>query len=294
MVAGALKVRGKDIVASSAVPIEKQSAEVEASIIPNFYIKRPIEGLLFPSSDQLITTARKELKSHFGRDFEVPEPPQDLFVTLQNLAERDIKGFNEVYYQPKLELTEKDKFWKGKGIVKPEQYFWQQIRDGNFPAEAVMLEEGWYIGDSRAKPMYYNGKQMYGKRDYMEPLMAYLRASNKIKKYNGIADDSRFGASPEEIEEVIIPEFTVRSGAKGIVRNRKYMEFNVRGNITHPEYGKTNTWEWFSDHAFRDAGRLFGGRSGHGGLAFVNDNSVDCHDDSTGFSLVVGFPSKPQ
>ena len=32
MVAGALKVRGKDIVASSAVPIEKQSAEVEASI----------------------------------------------------------------------------------------------------------------------------------------------------------------------------------------------------------------------------------------------------------------------
>lgn len=277
-----------------APPVEKQAAKTpEIPTLPNFYIKRPVEGLVLPSSDQLVTAARTELKSRFGRGFEVPEPRQDLFVTLQNFAERGIKGFDEIYYQPSLELTGKDKFWEGKGIVKPEPYFWQQIKDGNFPAGAAMLEEGWFVGDSRVKPMYDNDKQKYGKDDYMEPLMAYLRASEKIQRYS-VADASRFGVSPTEIEEVIVPVFTEMSGAKGIVRNRRYMEFNVRGNMTHPEYGQTNTWEWFSDHAFRDAGRLVGGRSVSGGLADVFDVSVGSRSGDAGFSLVVAFPSKPR
>lgn len=271
-----------------------KEAPQESSQIPNFYIKKPVEGLVLRSADQLVVSASAELKAAFRRDFEVPNPPDDLFATLQNFAERGIKGFDEVYYQPRLQLTENDEFWKGRGIVKPEPYFWQQIKNGDFRQEAAMLEEGWYIGDRRGKPMYAYRQQRYGEDDYIEPLMTYLRATNRIQKYSILPDYSRFGASPQEIEGVILPEFAERSEARGGVRNRRYMEFNVRGNIAHPEYGQTNTWEWFGDSAFRGSRRLFGGLSGRGGLALVFDDSVDGRDTGTGFSPVVFFPSKPR
>ena len=267
--------------------------EQAASVIPDFYIKRPVEGLVLPSPDRLVVSAKTELKAYFGIDFEVPVPPQDLFETLQNFAERDIRGLDEVYYQPGLLLTKDDKFWKPKGIVKPESYFWQNIENGNFPQETAMLEEGWFIGDSRVKPMYDCGQQRYGKDDYLEPLMAYLRGSNRIKKYSRVPDRSRAVVSPREIEEIILPKFAVLSGTKGTVRNRRYMEFNVRGNIAHREYGQTNTWEWFGDSVFPVARRLIGGSSVHGGLAFVHDHFVPYLIGITGFSPVVAFPSKP-
>lgn len=270
-------------------PLTKQ----ETPAIPDFYIKIPVEGLVFLSVDQLVESASEELKAKFARDFEVPEPSQDLFETLRNFAERGIRGFDEVYYQPGLLLAENDRLWKGRGIVKPERYFWQQIENGNFPQEAAMLEEGWHIGDRRGKPRYNNGQQRYGEDDYMEPLMVYLRASNRIQKYSWVPGYSRFGVSPQEIEEIILPEFALRSGAKGIVRNRRYIEFNVRGNIAHPEYGQTNSWEWFGDPASQGAYRLFGGYSGHGGLAFVHGDSVGHRYVNAGFSPVVAFPSKP-
>lgn len=264
--------------------------------VPQFYIKRPVEGLEFPSSDQLITTARTELKTAFGRDFELLQPPAELFETLQNFAERGIRRFDEVYYQPGLQLAENDEFWKGRGIVKPDSYFWQQIKNGNFPADVARLEEGWYIGDRRGKPMYDNGQQRYGEDDYMEPLMTYLRNTYRIQRYSRVPDYSRV-AFPREIEEIILPAFAEISGAKGIVRNRRYVEFNVRGNIAHPEYGETNTLEWFGNLVFRGTRQLFGGRfeygrSDFGGLAGVADSSVDDRDDSTGFSPVVAFHSR--
>jgi len=253
------------------------------------YLKRSVEGLVLPSSNQLVTAARKKLESHFARDFEVPVPPQDLFETLRNFAERGIKGLDEVYYQPSLQLTEDHELWEGEGIVKPEPYFWEQIKDGNFPEEAAMLEEGWYIGDGSGKPMYANGQQRYGENDYMGRLMAYLRGYDRIQKYSGIPDDSRFGASSQQIEKIILPEFALGSDAKGNVRIRTYMEFVFRGNIAHPEYGLTNTLEWHGDPAFQGASRLVGG----GGLANVNCRSVFNRDDRTGFSIVLAFPSKP-
>lgn len=288
----------QEFLANFADAIRQFTEQNPPPINPNFYIKRSAEGLVLPvspSSDQLVVSAKKELRVKFGRDFEVPEPPQDLFETLQGFAERGISGFDEVYFQPGLQFTENDKFWKGKGRVKPWRYFWKQIKNGNFPSEAAMLEEGWFIGDRRGKPMYENGEQEYGEDDYLEPLMAYLRGSNGIRRLGMVPACSRFGAFPTEIEKVILPEFSLRSGAKGTVRNRRYMEFNFRGNIAHPEYGQTDTWEWFGDPVSQgDGRRLAGGNSIFGGLACVHDNSVGNRHDRVGFSLVVAFPSKPR
>lgn len=142
--------------------------------------------------------------------------------------------------------------------------------------------------------MYADGQQSYEEDDYMEPLMAFLRGANKIKRYRHVPDYSRFGASPEEIERIILPEFAARSEARGIVRNRRYIEYNVWGNMAHPEWGKTNTWEWFGDSVFQSAYRLVGGVSDDGGLAYVHYFRADDRYGNTGFSPVVYFPSKPR
>lgn len=271
--------------------VNNKEALRETSQSPNFYIKRAIEGLAFPSSDQLIKTAKIELKAAFRNNIDVPQPPAELFETLQGFAERGITRFDEVYYLPGLWLKKKGALWR-RGGIRPWSFFWERIDDGNFPAEAARLEEGWYIGDRRGKPMYANGQQRYGEDDYMDPLMAYLRDSNRIQRYSGVPDYSRFGASAQEIEVVILPAFEQMSGAKGTVRNRRFIEFNVRGNINHREWGQTNTREWFGDRVLGTS-RLFGGDSSGGGLANVDFFSVGVRNDFTGFSPVVVFSSKP-
>ncbi len=265
-----------------------------AEIIPTIYVvTRPIERLKVPSSNQLAESARAEIKSYFGKDLEVPTPPQDLFETLEEFTARGITRFDEVYYQPGLQLKKNDRFWKPRGRVKPEASFWRQIEDGNYPEDVTRLPEGWFIGDKRGKPMYDNGQQRYGTDDYMEALMVALRgASDGIEKYEYVPDYSRAGASPIEIEGKILPAFKEASGAKGNVRGRKYLEFNVRGNIAHPEWGQTNTWEWFADPVFQGGDRLFGGASDSGGLACVGDDSVGRRH--RGVSPVVEFLSKPR
>lgn len=232
-------------------------------MIENVYVIRPVEGLKLPSSDQLVKTETEQLKKHFGRNIEVPDVPDLVFQSLEARARRGIRG-NEVFYLPGLHLEEDDEFWKGEGKVKPGYSFWSAIRTGYYPVEVAYLLEGWYIGDGRGKPNYNRGIQVY-EDDYMAPLMKALRVAGEInrctlnekffwefprretKRDRYIAYKSRFGASPLEIRETILPIFAIMSGALGEVRNRRYIEFNIRGNMAHPEWGRTNTMEWFDD-----------------------------------------------
>ena len=285
----------------TVVPVEQTlSAEspAQALPVPNFYIKRVVNELVTPTLDVYVDRARKQLKEGFGEEVEVPTPPQELFETLRGFAERGVAYLDEVYYLPERRMTEKDKFWEAKGRVKPEPYFWQQVENGNYPASATVLEEGWRIGERLGKPMYANGQQRYTKDDYMEPLMKYLRdlgpKNGGIEVYKKVPETSRFGASPRKIEGVILPKFAEMTEARGGVENMSYLEFNVWGNMAHPEWGKTDTWQWFRDPAFRGGRRLIGGYSRSGGLAHVHVHSVGNRLDFTAFSPVVRFPSKPR
>lgn len=244
-----------------------------------------------PEALQPVTAAEAELFGFFGRKFNVPQPPADLFETLENFNERGILGFDEIWYWPKLQLEENDKVWIGR--VKPEPRFWQQIKNGYFPREVAMLLEGWYIGDRRGKPnLELDLQQMY-EDDYLALLMKELRGSRSIQRHDiFVPDNSRCGASPQEIERVILSEFARINGAKGIVGPRRYIEFNVRGNMVHPEWGQTNTWEWFGDSISGGKRRLMGGPSYDGGLAHVFYGAVNDHRFDTGFSPVIRFPSK--
>lgn len=270
--------------------------EQETPVVPKFYFLRlkPVEGFKLPSSDQLVAAARSDLKKGWGKDFDVPNPPDELFETLENFAARGIREFDETYYFPQIQLTEGDEFWRGIDRVKPAPSFWQKIEEGEFPEYVAKLEEGWYIFDRRVKPMYAGGQQRYGKDDYMEPLMDNLRAFQSIGRYiwGQIPRTSRAGVNPGEIEE-ILRTFAHVSGAKGIVRNRRYIEFNVLGNIAHPELGQTDTFEWFENYRFGDDYRLSGGSSDRGGLADVSGGRFDSRKgDAAAFSPRIRFPSK--
>lgn len=253
----------------------------------DIYIPRPVEGLILPSSEQLVGAARRELKTFFGQDIMVPEPPAELFHTLERFAGLGIRGF-EPQYLPQLQLREKDNFPGLK--VKPGKWFWDCVKDGSIEKGADTLDEGWYLLDGRWKPNYRDGQQVY-EDDYLAPLMENLRASGRIQPYRYVPRNSRFGASPLEIEQVILPEFAKQTQPEGEVSNMSYALFSVIGNMKRQEWNDTTTWQWFRDK-FEDGRRLIGGSSHGGGLAGVGAGTSDYRFDHAGFAPVVAFSSK--
>jgi hypothetical protein len=80
-------------------------------------------------------------------------------------------------------------------------------------------------------------------------------------------------------------------GSEGKVVNNPYKIFNVVGNMRHPEWGDTNTSEWFGDE-FGPGYRLFGGDSDLGSLVCLIYRWPARRDGRVGFRPLIAFPSK--
>lgn len=255
------------------------------------------EPLVLPTTDQLMTASQADLRGFFGRDMEIAEPPQELFSDVEKLAEIGIRvSTPDIYATPYFEFKRnmgKDDIsgW----TVRPQAYFWDLIDDGNLSKDAATLQAAWHIDlDPKGKPEYENGQQMY-EDDYLAKYMARMRNAKLIDGSEDSPEGTRFLASPDQIEGVIIPVFTVITGVEGEVNYKSYMGYNFRGNEAHPEWGKTRTAEWFRDKVGKNgAFRLFGGYSGLGGLADVHDWRSDLRFDYVGFSLEIVYPSQPR
>jgi hypothetical protein len=65
------------------------------------------------------------------------------------------------------------------------------------------------------------------------------------------------------------------------------IEWNYLGNAFHPEWGDTNTWEWFDDSYQNGTRRLRGGDSEYGGLSDVDWGVPARRRDGLGFRLLV-------
>lgn len=153
----------------------------------------------------------------------------------------------------------------------------------------------WVLIDGSPKPNYDEGKQQYVD-DPFAPILAQLREEGKItvpSHVKHVPEASRFGVSLEEIEAEVVPRVAQKLLGidAGRIRVPKEIEFNVIGNLYHPEWGQTNTWEWLYDN-FGDGYRLLGGYSDYGGLASVLDCRPAYHDDYIGFRLLAEFPQK--
>jgi hypothetical protein len=180
--------------------------------------------------------------------------------------------------------------------VKPEDWFFDQIDAGTVAKDAATLKDTQVIIESAQKPSYRDGRQMYYEgNDPLGPMLMRLRQEGKIAVPSwarSIPSDSRFGVSPREIDTYVIPAFAELIGVDpSQVSLPREIEFNYAGNLRHPEWGETNTWEWLADH-FADASRLVGGNSGDGGLANVDYGDADDRGGGAGFRLQVGFSSK--
>ncbi len=239
-------------------------------------------------SERLVTAESAALKRFFGKEIQVPQPPTKLFETRDVLERNRLTRF-EAHYLPEEELTVKDKLpgWQ----VKPEKWYWDQIKSGSVARDAATLKAGWYLVDGRGKPQYNDGQQRYDDDAWLQATIHDLRGSGKVKSLNYVASDSRFGVSADEVEGVILPEVAKLLPAGVSIRMPREIEFNVLGNIHHPEWGNTNTWEWMNDH-FERGRRLFGGDSGVGGLASVYCDSSDYRNGSIAVRSLVEIPSK--
>lgn len=263
-------------------------AEV-ARVLREQYGDVPLTNYLLP--EQFGAQEQEKLSRFFDRKITVPTPPQELSVAM--LKAKEIGWTQaEPHFLPKMELKQNSDI--SEWTIRPEDWYWQKIREGKVAKDAATLEGIWVIVDGSQKPQYKDGKQMY-ENDPFAKVLAQLREAKKIQVPDwckNIPKDSRFGISNDELQTHVNPAIADFLGVQPEqVRLPKAIEFNILGNLAHPEWGKTNTWEWFQDK-FGGGYRLVGGGSGDGGLTGVRSGVSGGHGGYVGFRPLVAFPPK--
>lgn len=243
-----------------------------------------------PTAERLVAQEKEAWKSFRGKDVEVSTPPQELFDVWTRANEQGITVF-EAHFEAPMEFKQNSNYpgWK----VKPEPWYWNQIKAGSVAKDAANLGGVWVLVDGSRKPTYGSGKQLY-ENDPFGPILARLRQEGKIAvpdSYKHVPETSRFAVTPDEREAhfnlALADILGVDVSQIGIL---KEIEFNVLGNMHHPEWGQANTSEWLDDK-FGDGYRLIGGHSDNGGLARVYYRWSDRRLDYWGFRPKVVFPS---
>ena len=241
-----------------------------------------------PNPEQLVVDQTQILERFFGQEA-IPEPPKALLEFVERTAEL---GFTfEPYFEPRVQFSQDSNYpgWH----VKPVTWLYDQIKRGNVSPDAITLSGNWAAMEAIQKPEYDGGKQLY-ENDPLAPILEKLRNDGKIAVPNWcrhIPSTSRFGVSHDEITKCIVPEFATMAQIEAEQASvPPYTTFNFRGNIAHPEWGETNTWEWFAD-SFEDDYRLVGGDSGRGGLADVYYDWSGNRGGRVAFRLRVVSPS---
>lgn len=248
-------------------------------------------GIEDPGMPSVIAPGETPTSQTFSKDqLILPETqiPQYVLDVLQRAEKAGITFF-EPYHLSGITLNEDTNVdgWD----KKPADWYWEQIKNGTVSQDAAKLPDTWVLIDRTQKPNYRDGKQMYEK-DPLETMIAGLRKEGKIQRVKGIPDASRFGISSDELRDHVLPEIAKLLGVEvSAVRLPKAIEVNIIGNLAHPEWGKTNTWEWFEDK-FEDTYRLLGGYSVSGGLTDVGCTWSDSHLDDIGFRPLVVVSSK--
>ncbi len=239
---------------------------------------------------ELMESESAALQKFFGRKIDVPPLPEP--ITPERLAEFREKGC-EVHFLPRINMTEDQRFpgWK----KKPGYWFYERIENGGIARSAVELPGEWFVIDGRQKPAYQNGDQTYA-NDFLAPILQELNRDGEIRqaKNDGtpLSPTTRFGLSPQELEKPNVKMALARS--LGLDPNSVSVPsaiiWNVIGNIHHPEWGNTDTWEWFSDEFNKGRSWLGGGSSDFGGLSHVGAvDDVGYRGDDSGFRLLGRF-----
>ena len=230
--------------------------------------------------DNIITCERQAHLVFFGKEFDLSQFQGDLGKFGEETVTTWQKMLLEPHFLPMVEMKRKAKFpgWK----VRPTDHHYEAVYQGrvrrNFDNEfkvdkqAHLLFGGSVLIDTRLKPAYDNGKQMYAD-DYLGPILSKLRHDKKIPQYQYGEQGSRFGVSADEWEEHVKFALTKDKRFRSVKRWR--LERSIEANIIPQIYlhmprkdnGFTNTWQWYEEYFGDDSYRVYGGYSACGGLA---------------------------
>ncbi len=237
------------------------------------------------------------LQAFFGQEF-------DLMLFVETLRFYGRKRINiwrklgmEPHFLPEVLMSVDVNYpgWK----IKPESWFYKMSDQGKLfllqsDGSLAVSNPAYQLGgitvliDTRCKPAYNNGQQMYADDKLLGSIIEDLRKRQKIKDYS--ARNSRFNISGNECE-VIKPVLAGKLGLKAEqVRLEKEIETNVipqlYTDMPRTKDGTTNTSEWREEFFEGRDGRLRGGHSDNGGLANVGYNGADYRWDNLGFCFL--------
>jgi len=233
-----------------------------------------------PELSAIIEHEQQKLHDFFGRDIAVPPLPEG--ITVEQIKAWEAQHL-KLHYLPLIDMSKEDI----EGWIKPD---FQHLTESDLPKDAMLLPGSWLLVDERPKPAFESGNQQYDNdTDFLGPVLQELRDKDLIQAFKH--PGSRFNISPQELENPAVIEAIARAYnlKPEQITLPRMIEFNILGNIHHPEWGESNCSEWFSDQHKAGLGRLRGGRSGLGGLACVLSDDPDYRLDVIGFRALGRF-----
>lgn len=241
--------------------------------------------------DALVAAEQTALRAFLGVEVNL----HDFQKTLAHYGQERLQAWKELglepHFLPSVTLTRSSDLpgWK----VKPNDWYWEELEAGNLlrpggsfyeyrdaTGELKSVRQAKFAGttllvDTRLKPRYKDGKQMWpSDKPYLGGILAKLRKEGKIQSYQYGPPSSRFGVSANEWEEHVLPALAELLGLQPHqLRLETALEANIipqlYGHMARSKDGTTNTWTWYEERFESAEGRLHGGYSGCGGLAFV-------------------------
>ena len=229
--------------------------------------------------EKILNAERQAHLNFFGKEFDLAEFEK----VLREYGRKKVQFWKhlglEPHFLPKVSMMAGDDYpgWK----IKPEEWFYKTQLAGNLLRDingelkkviTVELEGITVLIDTRLKPAYNNGKQMWLNDNLLGPIIKRLRQNEKISDYN--PKDSRFCVSASEWEKEIRPALATKLGLKNNqIRLETTPERNsisqIYKHMPRKDDHNTNTSVWTEEFCEDRGNRLIGGSSGFGGLAGV-------------------------
>ncbi|PIT94183.1 hypothetical protein COU00_00335 [Candidatus Falkowbacteria bacterium CG10_big_fil_rev_8_21_14_0_10_43_11] len=240
--------------------------------------------------ERILNRERQCYRQFFGQEFDLEILAEKLQAYGEEKIQQQWKKLGlEPHFLPQILLAQDSTFpgWK----VKPEKWFYQEVDAGEIlrqhnggslvvDHDACQLEGIAVLIDTRLKPAYDNGQQMYKDYNLLGPVVERLRQEGKIS--NHTPQTSRFNVSADEGEKTVRPALAEFIGLPtDQLRLERTIEANVISqlypNMPRKNDGQTNTWVWYEEYFSGRGFRLRGGDAVFGGLAFVNHSVAGSH-----------------
>ena len=238
--------------------------------------------------EEILRGEKKRHRKFFGREFDLTK----FEATLQKCGSGKIEQWKslglEPHFLPGVVMPQNAEFpgWK----KKPENWYYNKVAeekilrrqpDGQLMSvREVKLEGIVVLVDTRLKPAYNNGEQMFENDNLLGPIIERLRQQGKIADYN--LQTSRFNVSAEEWQDQIRPAL---AGSLGVEISQVRLETVIEADVIPQLYshmarrrdGETDTWVWYEEYVGGASNRLRGGCSVYGGLSNVYCYSFGYH-----------------